>query len=220
MHTLKLYGYWRSSAAYRVRIALGRKGLDYDYVPVHLLRGGGEQRTSSYRQLNPGARVPTLEVDGQPIYQSVAILEWLEEQYPDPPLLPADPLLRARARGISQMIVADIQPLQNLSVTQYLEGVAGWDKEELAAWLRHWITRGLSTVETALESLDGERFAFGEAPTMVEACLIPQCYAARRFGVDPASYPNITRIERLCSEIPAFQRAAPERQPDAEPPQA
>lgn len=220
MTHLKLHGYWRSSAAYRVRIALGLKGLAYEYVPVHLTRGGGEQRTPSYRQVNPGGRVPTLEVNGQYIYQSVAILEWLEEQFPEPRLLPADPLLRAQIRGISQMIVADIQPLQNLSVTQYLQGVAGWDDNQMSAWLRHWITKGLASVEAALVAMGGSGFACGDAPTMAEACLVPQCYAARRFGVDPGQFPTIQRIEQRCQQLPAFQRAAPEVQPDAEKPGA
>lgn len=216
MTDLKLYSYWRSSAAYRVRIALALKGLDYEYVPVHLVRDGGEQRTPTYRRMNPGGRVPTLEVNGQYIYQSMAILEWLEEQYPESPLLPGEPLPRAQVRGISQMIVADIQPLQNLSVTQYLQGVAGWGQDKMSAWLRHWITRGLASVEVALSAMGGNGFAYGDAPTMAEVCLIPQCYAARRFGVDPEVFPTIHRLEGLCLKLPAFQRAAPEKQPDAD----
>lgn len=220
MLNLKLHGYWRSSAAYRVRIALGLKGLDYEHVPVHLTRDGGEQRTPAYLRLNPGGRVPTLEVDGTPIYQSMAILEWLEEQYPEPPLLPPDRLARAKVRGISQMIVADIQPLQNLSVTRYLRDVGRWDDAKVSAWLRHWISQGMSGVEASLQALGGSRFACGDVPTMAEVCLIPQCYAARRFGVDLAGFPTIHRIEGLCSTIPAFQHAAPEAQPDAEQPGA
>lgn len=216
MTDLKLYSYWRSSAAYRVRIALGLKGLAYEYVPIHLVRDGGEQRTPSYRRVNPSGRVPTLEVNGHFIYQSMAILEWLEEQYPQPPLLPVAPLLRAQVRGISQMIVADIQPLQNLSVTQYLRGACALDDAKVAEWLRHWIGQGMAAVDEALQGLGGQTFSYGDTPTLADVCLVPQCYAARRFGVDPAQFSTIHRIETLCLRSPEFQRAAPEAQPDAD----
>lgn len=213
---MKLYSYWRSSAAYRVRIALGLKGIAHEYVPVHLVRNGGEQRDPAYLRLNPGGRVPTLEVDGHAIYQSMAILEWLEETYPRPPLLPADAFERARARGIAQLIVSDIQPLQNVSVTNYLRSESGWDAGQIAGWLRHWISQGMAAVEQALQGSAHGAFACGDAPTLADICLVPQCYAARRFGVDLADFPSIRRIEAACMRIPAFSSAAPEAQPDAE----
>ena len=213
---MRLYTYWRSSAAYRVRIALALKGVDFESVPVHLVRGGGEQHGAAYKRLNPGGRVPTLEVDGQAIYQSMAILEWLEETHPQTPLLPADPIGRARVRGIAQMIVSDIQPLQNISVTHYLRDEAGLEGERVAAWLRHWISRGMAAVEQALDDPATGRFCHGDSPTFADLCLVPQCYASRRFGVDTAAYPRITAIELRCAALPAFRVAAPEAQPDAE----
>ena len=213
---MRLHTYWRSSAAYRVRIALGIKGIPFESVPVHLVRGGGEQHAEAYRRLNPGGRVPTLEVDGQAIQQSMAILEWLEETHPACPLLPADALGRARVRGIAQMIVADIQPLQNISVTHYLRDEAGFGGERIAAWLRHWISRGMSALEQALDDPATGLFCHGDSPTFADLCLVPQCYASRRFGVDSAAYPRITAIERHCLALSAFRDAAPEAQPDAE----
>jgi maleylpyruvate isomerase len=213
---MKLYGYWRSSAAYRVRIALALKGIPYEYLAVHLLRDGGEQRQASYLRLNPGGRVPTLETpEGEVIVQSMAILEWLEERFPSPPLLPRDALARARARGIAQMIVSDIQPLQNLSVTDYLREECAWPPERLSAWLQRWIGAGMTAVERALQERPNDGFCVGDQPSVADACLIPQCYAARRFGVDPGAFPRIAAIEARCLQIAAFVAASPERQPDA-----
>ena len=213
---MKLYGYWRSSAAYRVRIALALKAIPYEHVAVHLLRDGGEQRQEPYRRLNPGGRVPTLQTaEGEVIVQSMAILEWLEERFPSPPLLPVDLYARATVRGIAQMIVSDIQPLQNLSVTEHLRDECGWPPERVAGWLRHWIGTGMAAVERALQASSAGRFCVGDSPTLADACLIPQCYAARRFGVDPAGYPRIAAIEAHCATIEAFVAASPERQPDA-----
>ena len=213
---MRLYSYWRSSAAYRVRIALALKGIAYDCIPVHLIRGGGEQHSPDYKRLNPGGRVPTLETDGHAIHQSMAILEWLEETQPRTPLLPSDPLGRARVRGIAQLIVSDIQPLQNISVTNYLRDEAHWGSEQTAAWLRHWIGRGMAAVERALDDPATGRFCHGDSPTIADLCLVPQCYASRRFGVDVAAYPRIAAIEQRCLALPAFLAAAPEAQPDAE----
>ncbi len=213
---MRLYSYWRSSAAYRVRIALALKGIPYECVPVHLVRDGGQQHAPAYRRLNPGGRVPTLEVDGQALYQSMAILEWLEETHPLVPLLPADPIGRARVRGIAQLIVSDIQPLQNISVTNYLRDVSSWASEQTAAWLRHWIGRGMAAVEHALDDPATGGFCYGDSPTLADLCLVPQCYASRRFGVDVAAYPRIAAIEQHCLELSAFRIAAPEAQPDAE----
>lgn len=213
---MRLHSYWRSSAAYRVRIALALKGIAYDYAAVNLLRDGGQQHEAAYQRLNPGGRVPTLEVDGQAIYQSMAILEWLEEAHPQVPLLPAEPFARARVRGLAQLVVSDIQPLQNMSVTGYLRDEAGWDGDRITGWLRHFIGRGMASFERALADPATGRFCHGDAPTLADVCLVPQCYAARRFGVDPADYPRIAAIEQSCAALPAFRTAVPEAQPDAE----
>ena len=218
MGRLRLHSYWRSSAAYRVRIGLALKGIDYDYLPVHLVRGGGEQFEPGYVKLNPQSRVPVLEVDGAVLTQSMAILEWLEEAHPAAPrLLPDEPLGRARVRSLAQLIAADIQPLQNTAVTRYLRERHGWGDPEVGAWMQEWIGRGLRALEQRLaaDGRDG-RFCHGDAPTLADVCLVPQCYASRRFGVDLAAFPRIAAIDAACRELEPFQRAAPERQPDAE----
>jgi maleylacetoacetate isomerase len=214
---LRLYSYWRSSASHRVRIALQLKGLSYEYVPVHLGAGEGEQFSAAYRALNPQSRVPALETHGGILTQSMAILEWLEETQPQPALLPESSRDRARVRAMAQVLIADVQPLQNQSVTRYLQASLHIDEAALKSWLREWIGRGLS----ALESLVGQGgsvgalFCHGERPSFADVCLVPQCASARRFGVDLNAYPNISRIERHCSGLPAFARAAPAAQPDA-----
>jgi maleylacetoacetate isomerase len=211
---LRLYSYWRSSASYRVRIALGCKGLDFEYVPVHLVRSGGEQYSAEYRALNPQSRVPALETPDGVLTQSMAIMEWLEEVYPEPALLPRKPGERARVRALAQIMVADVQPLQNTSVTRFLQGTLNVDDAALKIWLREWVARGLRTFEEMLAPGGGD-FCVGDAPTLADVCLVPQCHSARRFGVDPTVYPRIAHIERACAQLPAFQRAAPDRQPDA-----
>jgi maleylacetoacetate isomerase len=215
---LRLHSYWRSSAAYRVRLALEYKGLAFDYLPVHLLRDGGEQFGAAYLQVNPQSRVPALEVDGEVLTQSMAILEWLDEQYPGTPrLLPGSALERARVRSLAQLVVADIQPLQNTAVVRYLRERHAFTDEQVRAWMGEWIGRGLRALEQRLQREPGTgRFCHGEVPTLADVCLVPQCYASRRFGVDPAQFPRIAAIDAACREIEAFQRAAPERQPDAE----
>jgi len=213
---LRLHSYWRSSASYRVRIALECKGLAFEYVPVHLLRSGGEQYSPGYCALNPQSRVPALESPDGVLTQSMAILEWLEEAYPEPALLPRSRGERARVRSLAQIMVADVQPLQNTSVTRFLQGTLKVDDAALQAWLREWVGRGLRAFEETLaRAPGGGDFCLGGAPTLADVCLVPQCYSARRFGVDPAAYRRIAHIERACLELPAFQRAAPERQPDA-----
>lgn len=214
---LTLHTYYRSSASYRVRIALGLKGLLWAAAAVHLTRDGGQQHGAAFRGLNPQGRVPAL-VDGDLVVtQSLAIIEYLDETRPLPPLLPADAAGRARVRSLAQLIACDIQPLQNLSVTRYLSRDLGLDEPRVKAWLVHWISGGLAAFEARLatEPATG-RFVHGDTPGLADCCLVPQCYAARRFGVDTAAFPTLAAIERRCLELPAFAAAAPEAQPDAE----
>jgi maleylacetoacetate isomerase len=217
MTRLRLYSYWRSSAAYRVRLALEYKGLPFDYLPVHLVRDGGEQFGADYLRVNPQSRVPALEVGDTVLTQSMAILEWLEEAWPGTPrLLPGSALERARVRSLAQLIVADIQPLQNTAVVRLLREQHGFSDEQVQGWMREWIGRGLRALEQRLERESGTgRFCHGDSPTLADVCLVPQCYASRRFGVDPAQFPRIAAIDAACRDLEAFQRAAPERQPDA-----
>ncbi len=211
---MRLYTYFRSSAAYRVRIALNLKGLDYDAVPVHLVKEGGQQKKPEYLALNPQGLVPALEVDGQVLTQSLAIMEYLDETHPNPPLLPADPLGRARVRAIAQAIACDIHPINNLRVLQYLGGRLGVDQDGKDAWYRHWIQTGLAAVE---DMLSGEgAFCHGDQPGLADCCLVPQVFNARRFKCDLSVLPKITAITQRCEALDAFTRAAPENQPDYE----
>lgn len=214
---MQLYSYFRSSAAYRVRIALNLKGLSYDYVPVHLLKDGGQQLASEYTALNPSALVPTL-VDGDAVLgQSLAIIEYLDETHPLPPLLPADPLGRARVRAISQNIACDIHPLNNLRVLKYLKHQMGVSEEAKNAWYTHWVEQGLASLEQMLAtSASTGAFCHGDTPTMADLCLVPQVANARRFECDMTAMPTILRIDAACRELPAFDLAAPGKQPDAE----
>jgi len=214
---MKLYSYFRSSAAYRVRIALNLKGLAYETVPVHLLKDGGQQLSDSYRSLNPTALVPTL-VDGDlAVGQSMAILEYLEETHPAPALLPADAKGRARVRAIAQTIACDIHPLNNLRVLKYLEHEMGVGEEAKNEWYRHWIAQGLSALEAMLAaSPETGRYCHGDQPTFADLCLVPQLFNARRFGCDESAYPTIVRIDAECAGLAAFQQAAPANQPDSE----
>ena len=216
---MKLYGYFRSSASYRVRIALNLKGLAYDSVPVHLLKQGGQQLTADYRAINPDALVPVL-VDAThdaTLTQSLAIIEYLEETHPTPSLLPTDPVDRAFVRSIALQIACDIHPLNNLRVLRYLVRnlhVADADKD---AWSRHWCEQGLAALETTLaRDRRTGAFCFGESPSMADCLLIPQLANARRVACDLSAMPTLLRIEALCPTLPAFIAAAPENQPDAE----
>jgi len=213
---LRLHGYWRSSASHRVRIALELKGLDYEYCAVDLRQHGGAQFSAGYRALNPQSRVPTLETPDGALIQSMAIMEWLEETYPEPPLLPPDARGRARVRALSQVLVSDVQPLQNTSVTRYLTETCRVDAAGLSAWLAEWIGRGLATLEELLgREAAGGGFCIGARPTLADICLAAQCESARRFEISLAAYPRIQRIDAACGALAAFQRAAPLRQPDA-----
>lgn len=214
---LALYTYFRSSAAYRVRIALALKGLAYETRAVHLLRQGGEQRQPAYLAINPAGIVPAL-VDGDvTVTQSLAIIEYLEDTRPTPPLLPRDPVGRARVRALAQSIACEIHPLNNLRVLQRLEHSHGLDKDARRDWYHHWIHTGFSALETALarDPATG-RFVHGDHPGLVDCCLVPQMANARRFEVPLDAYPTLVRIDAACRELDAFQQAAPERQPDAE----
>ena len=216
MSRLRLYGYWRSSASHRVRIALALKGLDYEYSPVDLRSDGGAQFSAEYRALNPQSRVPTLETQDGLLTQSMAIMEWLEESYPQPPLLPPDARGRARVRSLAQILVADVQPLQNTSVTRYLKESLHADEAALSAWLAEWIGRGFASVENLLGRAPASGdFCVGERPTIADICLAAQCESARRFNVPLAPYPRIARIDAACGALDAFQRAAPLQQVDA-----
>ena len=212
---VKLYGYFRSSASYRVRIALNLKGLDYETVPVHLRRGA--QHEPEYRRLNPQARVPVLAAGEAVFTQSLAIIEYLEETVPEPPLLPPDPLGRARVRALAAVIAADIQPLQNLMVLNYLTAELGHDEAAVRRWCRHWIGRGLGDFEALLVGgAQSGAYCHGEAPGLADLALVPQVYNARRFGCDLTACPTLQRIDAACRALPAFAAAAPENQPDAE----
>ncbi|HEY8609206.1 MAG TPA: maleylacetoacetate isomerase [Noviherbaspirillum sp.] len=214
---MKLYSYFRSSASYRVRIALNLKGLDYETVPVHLLRNGGEQLSSEYRRINPDGLVPALEVDGTALQQSLAIIEYLDEAYPEKPLLPPAPLDRAFVRGIALSIACDIHPINNLRVLRYLVRDLKVSEEDKNAWYRHWCEQGLAAVETTL-ARDARvgTFCFGDTPTLADCCLVPQIANARRLECDLSAMPTILRINDACLALEAFARAAPGQQPDAE----
>ncbi|MBD9481776.1 maleylacetoacetate isomerase [Pseudomonas sp. PDM14] len=215
---LTLYGYWRSSAAYRVRIALNLKGLGYRQVPVHLVKDGGQQHAPEYLALNPQGLLPLLvdEVnDGVRIAQSLAILEYLDEVFPVPALLPSDPAQRAQVRALALHIACDIHPLNNLRVLQYLSAELGVADAAKGDWYRHWVATGLAAVEQGLAALPG-RLSLGERPGYLEACLIPQVYNARRFNCDLHAYPRILDIAARCEPLAAFAQAAPEVQADAQ----
>ncbi|MGB0748307.1 MAG: maleylacetoacetate isomerase [Magnetospiraceae bacterium] len=214
---MKLYTYWRSSASYRVRIGLNLKGLAYESVPVHLVKDGGEQHSGQYRAINPSRQVPALQLDdGTVLTQSQAILEYLEERHPVPPLLPGSDFARARVRALAQMIACDIHPLNNSKVLKYLVNDIGVDEPTRDTWYRHWIAEGFTALETMLAGArQTKTFCHGEAPTLADVFLVPQLYNARRFKVDLAPFPTLTRIEAACLTLPAFAKAAPEQQPDA-----
>ena len=211
-----LYGYWRSSAAYRVRIALNLKGLPYESQAVHLVNQGGEQHLPDFQALNPQELVPCLVDDGQVFTQSMAIMEYLDETHPEPPLLPSDPMGRARVRALSQVISCDLHPLGNLRVLQYLTAQLGADDAGKGVWSRHWISLGLQALESMLAgNVATGRFCHGDHPGMADACLVPQVYNAVRWKLPMDDYPTIIRIHEACQALPAFQHAAPEAQPDA-----
>lgn len=212
---MELYTYFRSSAAYRVRIALNLKGIPHDLIPVHLLKDGGQQRQSDYLALNPTGLVPTLTDGDFALGQSMAILEYLEETYPHPALLPADAKGRARVRAIAQTIACDIHPLNNLRVLQYLKHELQLDDAARDTWYVHWVQLGLAAIEALLaDSPDTGEFCHGDKPTFADLLLVPQVANARRFNCDLSAMPNVVRIDATCNTLDAFIKAAPANQPD------
>lgn len=214
---LVLYGYWRSSAVYRVRIGLNLKGLRYRQEPVHLLRDGGQQHSAAYRALNPQELVPTLADGALHIGQSLAILEYLDERDPSSaPLLPKDAALRARARQLALMVACDIHPLNNLRVLNYLNRELAVAEDARDRWVRHWITQGFTAIEALLSQNTGGAYCLGDTPGLADCLLIPQVYNARRFAVDLSAFPRIVAVDQACAQLPAFQQAHPQQQPDRE----
>jgi maleylacetoacetate isomerase len=213
---MKLYTYWRSSAAYRVRIALALKGLTYESVSIHLVKDGGQQHTAEYKALNPQGLVPALDTGEAVLAQSLAIMEYLDEAYPERhPLLPKQPLERAQVRAFAQTIACDVHPLNNTRVLKYLKHTFGASDEQRDTWIATWIHSGLASLEARLQTTHSP-FAFGDQPGLAECCLIPQLYNARRFDVALDAFPKLLAIDERCAELPAFKAAAPGAQPDAE----
>ncbi|MGE7138667.1 maleylacetoacetate isomerase [Luteibacter sp. NPDC031894] len=213
--SLVLYTYWRSSSAYRVRIVLNLKGLDYEARPVHLVEEGGQHLKPDYRALSPQAQLPTLIDDGRVVRQSMAILEYLDETRPEPALMPKDAAGRAKVRELMQAVGTDIHPVGNLRVLKAIEAEFGADQAVKEAWSRRWIGLGFDGLEKLLAEGVAGRFSYGDAPTLADACLVPQYYNAVRWGVDLTPYPTIRRVVEACQALAAFKKAAPEAQPDA-----
>lgn len=212
----QLYGYWRSSAAYRVRIALNLKGLEYEQAPVHLARDGGEQHRPEFLEISPQAQVPVLRHGARLIRQSLAIIEYLDELHPEPPLLPSDAAGRARVRSLALHVACEIHPLNNLRVLQTLKRGFGLDEAATRRWYRHWIRTGLDALEARLAEAPQGRFCHGDVPGLADICLVPQLFNARRFDCDLAPYARLLAIDAACQALPAFAAAHPARQPDAE----
>jgi maleylacetoacetate isomerase len=209
-----LYSFFRSSAAYRVRIAFNLKGLGYDTAPIHLQKEGGQNRRPEFRALNPQMRVPALKLDsGEVLTQSLAIIEYIDEIHPQPPLLPRDPIERAKTRGLAQLIACDIHPLDNVSPLRYLKNQLGQDQAKIDAWYQHWILEGFDALETMLAP---GPYALSAEVTLADICLVPQVANARRFKVPLDRFPKIVAVDAACNKLAAFDQARPEMQPDAE----
>jgi maleylacetoacetate isomerase len=211
---VKLYTYFRSSAAFRVRIALNLKQLPHEMQSIHLTRDGGRQWSPQYRAVNPQARVPALALStGEVLTQSLAIIEYLDEVYPEPPLLPADAVQRAQVRAAAQLIACDIHPLNNTAVLNYVKGTIGLDQAETEAWYRNWILLGFEALEAMIKP---GPYSFGTHVSVADICLVPQVFNARRFNVPLDAFPKLLAVEAACMKLPAFDKARPENQPDAE----
>lgn len=211
---MKLYSYFRSSAAYRVRIALNLKGLAYDTLPVHLVKDGGHNKRPEFRAVNPQMRVPALRTpEGETLIQSLAIVEYLDETHPEPPLLPKNPLARAKARALAQIVACDIHPLNNIGPLRYLKNQMGQEQSAIDAWYHHWVLAGFAALEALLAP---GPYACGREVTLADLCLVPQVYNARRLKVPLEKFPKIVGVDAACLALPAFDRARPENQPDAE----
>ena len=211
---VKLYSYFRSSAAYRVRIALNLKGVAYETVPIHLTRDGGRQNSVEYRAINPQMRVPALVLDsGEVLVQSLAIISYIDEVFRDPPLLPADPVARARSRGIAEIVACDIHPINNLVTLNYLRASLGHDQADIDAWYAHWIVSGFAAIEAMIEP---GPYALGANVGIADLAIVPQVFNARRYKLALDAFPKILAVEAACLKLPAFDRARPENQPDAE----
>jgi maleylacetoacetate isomerase len=216
---VKLYSYFRSSAAYRVRIAFNLKGLGHDTVSIHLQRDGGMHRKPAYRAINPQMRVPTLELEsGERIIQSLAIIEYLDEIHPQPPLLPRDPVERAQVRALAQLVACDIHPLNNLAPLRYLKNELGQDQSKIDAWYHHWVREGFDAIEEMIQTGPDGRgpYAYGTDVTLADICLVPQVANARRLKMPLEPYPKIVAVDAACAKLDAFAQARPENQPDAE----
>jgi maleylacetoacetate isomerase len=211
---VRLYSYFRSSAAYRVRIALNLKGLTYETVSVHLVKDGGHNRRPEFRAINPQMRVPAFVTDaGETLIQSLAIIEYLDETHPDPPFLPKDPLARAKVRALAELIACDIHPLNNTSPLRYLKNQMGQEQSAIDTWYHHWILEGFEALEALIKP---GPYACGKAVTIADICLVPQVANARRLKVPLEKFPKIVGVDAACLALPAFERARPENQPDAE----
>jgi maleylacetoacetate isomerase len=209
-----LYSFFRSSAAYRVRIAFNLKGLGFDTVAIHLQRDGGQNRKPAYRAINPQMRVPALKLDsGELLTQSLAIIEYLDEVHPQPPLMPSDPVERAQVRALAQLVACDIHPLNNVAPLRYLKNELGQDQSKIDAWYHHWVREGFDAIEAMVAP---GPYACGADVTLADICLVPQLANARRLKVPLDPYPKIVAIDAACAKLPAFEEARPERQPDAE----
>ena len=207
---MRLYDYFRSSASYRVRIALHLKGLDADIQEVHLVNHGGEQHLPAYQTINPQELVPSLEIGDEVRHQSLAMLEYLDEKYPTPPILPSQPLSRAHARSIAYTIACDIHPLNNLRILNYLKSEMQQGQEAVNHWYAHWITLGFQAIEKKLAQMDSTEFCVGSEPSLADICLVPQVYNAHRFDVPMSDFPRIEGIVEHCMRLPAFVQTAPE----------
>jgi maleylpyruvate isomerase len=211
---VKLYSYFRSSAAYRVRIALNLKGIAYETAPIHLVKDGGHNKRPEFRAVNPQMRVPVLVTPaGDVLTQSLAIIEYLDETYPEPALLPRDPIARAKVRALAEMIACDIHPLNNIGPLRYLKSDLSQEQSAIDTWYHHWVLAGFEALEALLQP---SPYSFGNQVTLADACLVPQVYNARRLKVPLEKFPKILGVDAACLALPAFERARPENQPDAE----